>query len=55
VVETAVDIVPDCTLAQMRHAQGEGQLRQSERRLVAADYVKTDAGWAIAELRFEPV
>lgn len=54
VVETGTLLAPDCTLAQMRHAQGEGQLRQSERRLLKADYVKTEAGWAIAKLRFEP-
>ena len=54
VVETGVEIAPDCTLAQMRHAQGEGQLRQSERRLLEADYVKTQTGWAIVRLTFEP-
>jgi hypothetical protein len=54
VVETGVDIAPDCTLAQMRHAQGEGQLRRSERRRLQADYVKADGRWAIAGLKFEP-
>jgi hypothetical protein len=54
VVETGLEIAPDCTLAQMRHAQGEGQLRRSERRLLKADYVKTDGRWAIARLAFEP-
>ncbi len=55
VVETEAELAKDCTLAQMRHAQGEGWLRQSERRLLKADYVKTEAGWTIAGLRFEPV
>jgi len=52
VVETQAELAPDCTLAQMRHAQGEGAIRQSGRRLLEVDYVKTDAGWAIAKLRF---
>jgi hypothetical protein len=54
VVETETELAKDCTLAQMRHAQGEGWLRQSERRMLHADYVKTDGRWAIAGLRFEP-
>ena len=54
VVETQTELARDCTLAQMRHAQGEGWLRHSERRLLTADYVKTDGRWAIARLRFEP-
>ena len=54
VVETQTELAKDCTLAQMRHAQGEGWLRQSERRLLKAEYVKTDGRWAIARLRFEP-
>jgi hypothetical protein len=54
VVETETELAKDCTLAQMRHAQGEGQVRQSESRLLKADYVKTERGWAIAGLEFEP-
>jgi hypothetical protein len=54
VVETETALAKDCTLAQMRHAQGEGWLRQSERRLLKADYVKTQGGWAIARICFEP-
>jgi hypothetical protein len=53
-VETGVELAQDCTLAQMRHAQGEGLLRQSERRLLQADYVKAEGRWTIAGLRFEP-
>jgi hypothetical protein len=55
VVETEIEIAPDTTLAQMRHAQGEGYLRRSDRRLLRAAYVKTDDCWAIAKLSFEPV
>jgi hypothetical protein len=54
VVETETELAKDCTLAQMRHAQGEGSLRQSARRVLKADYVKTDGRWAIARLSFEP-
>ena len=54
VVETQSELAKDCTLAQMRHAQGEGWLRRSERRVLKADYVKTDGRWAIARLSFEP-
>jgi hypothetical protein len=53
-VETRTELAKDCTLAQMRHAQGEGWLRQSERRLLKADYVNTEGGWMIAKLGFEP-
>jgi hypothetical protein len=53
VVETRAELAPDCTLAQMRHAQGEGWLRRSDHRRLRADYVKMDGRWAIAGLRFE--
>ena len=52
VVETEADLGEDCTLAQMAHAQGGGFVRQTERRVLTADYVKTDRGWAIAEVGF---
>lgn len=54
VVETETELAKDCTLAQMRHAQGEGWVRRNERRLLKADYVKTEGRWAIARLGFEP-
>ena len=54
VVETSTPLARDCTLAQMRHAQGEGQVRLSERRVLQADYVKSQDGWAISAIRFEP-
>ena len=53
VVETEADIGEDCTLAQMAHAQGGGFIRQTERRLLKAGYVKTAAGWAIAKVGFD--
>lgn len=53
-VETETPLGRDCTLAQMAHAQGEGVVRKSERRLLRADYVKTDAGWAIDRMRLDP-
>ncbi len=54
VVETETPRPLDCTLAQMAAAQGEGMVRARERRVLTADYVKTDKGWAIAQLSAEP-
>lgn len=53
-VEIETEIAQDCTLAQMAHAQGEGFLRSTERRLLEADYVKTADGWTIADVSFKP-
>jgi hypothetical protein len=53
-VETETPRAPDCTLAQMALAQGEGMIRTSQRRVLKARYVKAAAGWAIETLRFEP-
>ena len=52
-VEIATAIAQDCTLGQMAHAQGNGSVRRTERRVVDADYVRTPKGWALAraELR----
>jgi hypothetical protein len=49
-VELEFELPLDCTLAQMAHAQGEGRVRHSERRVLTADYVKLEGGWAIARL-----
>lgn len=49
-IETVTIIPPTSTLAQMAHAQGEGFVRETQQRLVKADYVKTKGGWAIAGL-----
>jgi hypothetical protein len=54
-VETVRMIPADSTLAQMAHAQGEGYVRESGRHIVRADYVKTQAGWAIARVDFARV
>jgi hypothetical protein len=52
-VETETARPLDCTLAQMAAAQGEGTVRAREPRVLKADYVKTETGWAIAGLAFE--
>ncbi len=52
VVETEADLGEDCTLAQMAHAQGGGFVRQTERRVLKADYVRTGGAWAIAKVGF---
>lgn len=49
-IETALS--RETTLEQMAHAQGEGFVRRTERRAVAADYVKTRYGWTIARVEF---
>ncbi len=54
VVQTETERARDCTLAQMAHAQGEGRMRSSDRRVLHADYVKTADGWAIGRIRAEP-
>jgi hypothetical protein len=50
VVETVTELVPDCTLTQMKHAQGEHMVRDSARHVIEADYVRGERGWAIASL-----
>jgi len=51
-VETRTMIPADNTLAQMAHAQGDGYVTRTEARTMAADFVKTPTGWAIAGLDF---
>ena len=51
-VEIETEIPKDGTLAQMAHAQGGGFIRRTERRVLKADYVKADGGWAIAKVEF---
>ncbi len=55
IAHTEVERPLDSTLAKMAAFQGEGMVRSSERRLLKADYVKTEAGWSIAALKLEPV
>jgi hypothetical protein len=50
VVETETERPLDSTLAKMAAAQGEGMIRSSDRKVVEAEYVKADAGWAIRRL-----
>ncbi len=50
VVETETPLAEDCTLAQMAHAQGNGTLRRTERRMLTVDYTKTRGAWKIAKV-----
>lgn len=50
IVEIETELARDCTLAMMAHAQGSGFVRTTERRVLSADYVKSDKGWTIARL-----
>ncbi len=54
-VEMEETIAPDCTLAQMAHAQGGGFVRRMERRLLKVEYVKVSGEWAIKKIEFTPV
>jgi len=49
-IETAIP--QDCTLAQMAHAQGGGFVRRAERRILRAQYVRSDGVWSIAKIGF---
>jgi len=48
VVETVTELEPNCTLTQMKHAQGEHVVRNSARCVVVAEYVRNEQGWTIA-------
>jgi hypothetical protein len=50
VIETVTELEPDCTLTQMKLAQGEHVVRDRARRVVVADYVRGEAGWAIGKV-----
>jgi len=50
--ETA--LAQDCTLAKMAHAQGDGFVRRTERRVLNVTYVKTGGAWAIKKIEFAP-
>lgn len=54
-VELETELPQDCTLAQMKHAQGEGCVRHSERRLLTTEYEKRDGAWAIARVELSRV
>lgn len=51
-VHSEMPIEPDCTLAQMARAQGEGVLRCVERRVLEAAYVKRGGVWRIDSLTY---
>jgi len=53
-VEIETAIAPDCTLAQMAHAQGNGFVRRTERRVLKVEYAKASGAWAIAKVDFAP-
>ncbi len=50
VVETVTELEANCTLTQMKHAQGEGVVRDTARRVIEADYVRGEQGWAIGRI-----
>jgi hypothetical protein len=54
-VESETAIPQDGTLAQMAHAQGSGFVRQTERRVLKVEYVKTSGAWVIAKVGFASV
>jgi hypothetical protein len=50
VVDLDTPLAQDCTLAQMAHAQGDGFVRRTERRVLTVDYRKNASGaWTIAK------
>ncbi|HUN26454.1 MAG TPA: hypothetical protein VMU67_09105 [Steroidobacteraceae bacterium] len=49
-VEVEAALPLDCTLAQMAHAQGNGTLHRTERRMLLVDYAKTGGTWKIAKV-----
>lgn len=50
-VETEHALEGDHTLIQMARLQGNSAHRSSERRLLKADYVRRESGWAIERIR----
>jgi hypothetical protein len=49
-VEAETPLAEDCTLAQMAHAQGNGTLFRTERRLLTVEYTKSGGCWNIAKV-----
>jgi hypothetical protein len=52
IVESASALEPDCTFARMALAQGNSCMRQTERRMLSAELVKSDDGWIVANGAF---
>jgi hypothetical protein len=55
VIETETAIAQDSTLGQMAHAQGDGFVRSTGRRVLKVEYVKASGAWTIAKAEFTPV
>ena len=53
-VEIETAIAQDTTLAQMAHAQGNGFIRSTERRILQIAYVKSGGQWSIAKAELAP-
>jgi hypothetical protein len=51
-VEIETALPRDTTLQQMAHAQGNGTLRHTERRVLVTAYSKTEAGWMLESVAF---
>jgi hypothetical protein len=49
-VEVETPLAKDCTLGQMAHAQGNGTMRRTERRMLTVNYAKTGGTWKIAKV-----
>ncbi len=49
-IEVETPLAKDCTLAQMAHAQGNGTIHQTERRMLTVDFAKTGGTWRIAKV-----
>jgi hypothetical protein len=54
-VEIETPIAQDCTLAQMAHAQGNGFVRRTERRVLKVEYAKTSGEWSVAKAELAPL
>lgn len=49
-VDVETPLAKDCTLAQMAHAQGNGTMRRTERRMLTIDYTKSSGSWKIGKV-----
>jgi len=52
IVESASVLEADCTFAQMALAQGNSCTRQTERRMLIANLIKSDTGWTVVNGAF---
>jgi hypothetical protein len=52
-VQFASPLALDSTLAQMAHAQGNGAVLRTERRMVMVKYTRTSGSWEIRKVEFE--